>query len=80
MVKKSPVDRNSSPGHTAMDVTSEGWRPPGGYEESDLWARENRLALEQYAQRNEKDGTAAEQLQRFLTEHPEMLNSDHGAL
>lgn len=53
------------------------WRPPGGYEDVDRWALENRTALEQYAQRNEKDGTAAEQLERYLAEHPEALNGGH---
>ena len=40
------------------------------------WALENREALEQYARQIEEEGTAAEQLQRFLTDHPEMLTGD----
>ena len=63
---------------TARSVTGDSeWRPPGGYQDANRWALENRLALEQYAQRNEKDGTAAEQLERYLAEHPEALNGDH---
>jgi hypothetical protein len=80
MSKNSQADRKTSPEYSSLERTSDGWRPPGGYEESGLWALENRLALEQYAQRNEKEGTAAEQLQRFLAEHPDMLNGDHVAL
>lgn len=56
----------------------DGWLPPGGYESCTQWALENRQALDQYAQRIEEEGTAAEQLQRFLADHPEMLNDDHG--
>jgi hypothetical protein len=56
------------------------WRPPGGYEEVDRWALENRVALEHYARRNEIDGTAAEQLERYLAAHPEALNGGHAAV
>ena len=80
MLKKAQVDRQGSLEHPRLEVTSDGWRPPGGYEESNLWALENRVALEHYAQRIEQDGTAAEQLQQFLEEHPDLLNGDHAAL
>ena len=80
MLKKSQVDRQNSLDHSRAELTSDGWRPPGGYAEPDLWASENRVALEQYAQRNEQDGTAAEQLQHFLAQHPDLLNGDHAAV
>lgn len=44
----------------------DGWCPPGGHGASDAWALENGHALEAYAERIEKDGTAAAQLQAFL--------------
>ena len=56
------------------------WRPPGGYDGYDRWALESRLALEQYVQRNEKDGTVAEQLERFLAVHSEMPSGGHAAV
>ena len=43
------------------------WLPPGSYIACNAWALENRLALEAYAQRVEQDGTAAEQLQAFMS-------------
>lgn len=67
-------------GARAPDIavaTPDGWLPPGGYDECTQWALDNRAALEQYAQLTEEEGTAAEQLHRYLAEHPEMLNNDH---
>ena len=58
-------------------MAPDGWVPPGSYDGCTKWALDNRAALEQYAQQVEKEGTAAEQLQRFLAEHPEMLNGGH---
>lgn len=58
----------------------DGWLPPGGYDGCTQWALDNRVALEQYARQIEEEGTAAEELQRFLAEHPEMLAGDHGAI
>jgi hypothetical protein len=49
---------------------SDGWVPPGGYDRCTKWALDNRAALEHYARQVEEEGTAAEQLQRFLAEHP----------
>jgi hypothetical protein len=80
MLKNMHSDRKTSLKHPHREVPSDAWRPPGGYDGYDLWALENRVALEQYAQRNEKEGTAAEQLERFLAEHPEMLSSGHATL
>jgi hypothetical protein len=71
MLKKSQVDRPGN--HSSPQAAADGWRPPGGYSEANLWAVENRAALEQYAERNEREGTAAEQLERFLAGQPEML-------
>lgn len=56
----------------------DGWVPPGGYDGCTQWALDNRAALEHYARQVEAEGTAAEQLQHFLAEHPEMLTDDHG--
>ena len=58
----------------------DGWLPPGGYDGCSQWALDNREALEQYARQIEEEGTAAEQLQRFLAEHPEMLTDTHGQI
>lgn len=58
----------------------DGWVPPGGYDGCTQWALENRDALEHYARQIEEAGTAAEQLQRFLAEHPEMMTGDHGEI
>lgn len=56
----------------------DGWLPPGGYDRCTAWALENRVALEQYAQEIRDYGTASEQLERYLAEHPELLSDDHG--
>lgn len=58
----------------------DGWVPPGGYDGCTKWALENRDALEYYARQVEETGTAAEQLQRYLAEHPEMTNGDHAEI
>lgn len=55
----------------------DGWVPPGGYDGCTKWALDNRDALEYYAQQVDQEGTAAEQLQRYLAEHPEGLSGDH---
>lgn len=59
------------------EVLADGWTPPGGYAGSTNWERDNRLAIEQYARRIDEEGTAADQLQQFLAEHPELLNDDN---
>lgn len=58
----------------------DGWVPPGGYDGCTKWALDNRDALEHYARQIEEAGTAAEQLRRFLTEHPELLDDDHAEI
>ncbi|NRR34312.1 hypothetical protein HSX11_29500 [Oxalobacteraceae bacterium] len=58
----------------------DGWLPPGGYEGCTQWALDNRVALENYARQVEAEGTAAEQLERFLAEHPESLGDDDGPI
>jgi hypothetical protein len=58
----------------------DGWVPPGGYDGCTKWALDNRDALEHHARQIEEEGTAAEQLRRFLDEHPDMMNGDHGAI
>ncbi|MFT4194442.1 hypothetical protein [Ottowia sp.] len=42
------------------------WLPPGGYAQANAWALANREALESYADAMAREGTAAEQLQRYL--------------
>jgi hypothetical protein len=66
MSKKLHVDKRSSLERSGGQIDLDGWWPPGGYADCNAWAFENREALEQYAERNEKEGTAAEQLERYL--------------
>ncbi|MFA9215934.1 MAG: hypothetical protein ACEQSK_02410 [Sphingomonadaceae bacterium] len=71
----------TAPPHTPQVLHApDGWLPPGGYDGCTTWALDNREALEQYARQIEEEGTAAEQLQRFLAEHPEMLSGDLGEI
>ncbi|MES2118646.1 MAG: hypothetical protein V4578_25990 [Pseudomonadota bacterium] len=58
----------------------DGWTPPGGYDDCTQWALDNREALEAYACQVDAEGTAAEQLQRYLAEHPEAMTGDHGEI
>lgn len=51
----------ASPREAAKD-----WLPPGGYTHANAWALANREALELYAADIAREGTAAEQLQRYL--------------
>ena len=51
-----------------IGTASDSWLPPGGYEGVTQWALDNRAALEAYAQGIEQNGTAAEQLQHFLSD------------
>ena len=52
---------------TAPDVQApDGWLPPGGYAASNAWTLANRAALDAYAERVDRDGTAAEQMQAYL--------------
>ena len=44
----------------------DGWVPPGGYTQCSQWALDNREALTVYAQQVEEEGTAAEQLEKYL--------------
>ena len=61
------VSQVQPPSPAAVDAV-DGWVPPGGYGHCTQWALDNRDALDAYAARIETDGTAAEQLQRFLAE------------
>ncbi len=69
-----PVRVVSAAREPAIVKAPDGWVPPGGYDGCTQWALDNRAALEHYAQRNDEEGTAAEQLQRFLT------NGNHGEI
>lgn len=62
----------TAPEHPAQIVQApDGWVPPGGYDACTRWALDNREAIEAYARQTEEEGTAADQLQRFLIDHPE---------
>lgn len=73
-------DALSDPQPLLIVQAPDGWVPPGGYDGCTRWALENREALENYARQIEKEGTAAEQLQRFLAEHPEVMATAHGQI
>ncbi len=45
-----------------------GWVPPGGYTQCSQWALDNREALTAYAQQIEEEGTASEQLEKYLAQ------------
>ena len=45
-----------------------GWLPPGGYTQCSQWALDNREALTVYAQQIDDEGTAAEQLEKYLAQ------------
>ena len=72
-----PVEVSASPGPSEIVQPPDGWLPPGGYDDCTRWTLDNREALEQYARQVEENGTAAEQLQRFLnaSDHD---SDDHG--
>ena len=57
-----------SPSPAVSGAASDGWQPPGGYSNCSQWALDNRAALEAYAQVIEQRGTAAEQLEHFLSD------------
>ena len=56
----------AAPSKPAPVAAADGWLPPGGYAYSTQWALDNREALEAYALQVAENGTAAEQLQRYL--------------
>jgi hypothetical protein len=59
-----------SPTQRIQPVTAPGgWVPPGGYTQCSQWALNNREALTAYAQQIEEEGTAAEQLEKYLAQH-----------
>lgn len=59
---------------------ADGWVPPGGYDGCTKWALDNRDAIERHARQTEDEGTAAEQLRRYLAEHPDMTSGDHAEI
>jgi hypothetical protein len=75
-----PVPEVVTAGPASQVNAPDGWVPPGGYGDCTQWALDNRAALEYYAQQVEAEGTAAEQLQRYLAEHPEALDGGHAAI
>ena len=58
----------SKPSATLLERASAtgGWLPPGGYTQCSQWALDNREALTAYAQQIDHEGTAAEQLEKYL--------------
>jgi hypothetical protein len=59
----------SAPSQQIQPVSaSDGWVPPGGYTQCSQWALDNRNALSAYAQQIEEEGTAAEQLEKYLAQ------------
>ncbi len=50
-----------------ISQAKKGWLPPGGYTQANAWALENRAALEDYATRIATYGTAADELEQYLT-------------
>jgi hypothetical protein len=52
-----------------------GWVPPGGYTQCTQWALDNREALTAYAQQIEDEGTAAEQLESYLSQQSRLAQS-----
>lgn len=53
-----------------------GWLPPGGYTQCSQWALDNREALMVYAQQINEEGTAAEQLEKYLAQQPHGSSSN----
>ena len=64
-----------APAQTMQPVHAPGgWVPPGGYTQCSQWALDNREALTAYAQQIDDEGTAAEQLEKYLAQ-PSLGNS-----
>ena len=58
-----------APAQTMQPVhAADGWVPPGGYAQCSQWALDNREALTAYAQQIEEEGTASEQLEKYLAQ------------
>lgn len=68
------VVASSKPQPPRIVKAVDGWVPPGGYDGATQWALDNRAALELYAKQIEETGTAAEELQRYLADHPELTD------
>ena len=54
-----------------------GWLPPGGYTQCSQWALDNREALTAYAQQIDDEGTAAEQLEKYLAQQSSDQSQSH---
>ena len=66
-MKVVPHGRPSAPLRERASATG-GWLPPGGYTQCSQWALDNREALTAYAQQIDDEGTAAEQLEKYLAQ------------
>ena len=67
-MKVIPQGRPSSAQPLQSVVAPDNWVPPGGYAQCSQWALDNREALTAYAQQIDDEGTAAEQLEKYLTQ------------
>ena len=54
---------------------TDGWLPPGGYTQCSQWALDNREALTAYAQQIDDEGTAAEQLEKYLAQQSSAMQT-----
>ena len=63
-----PQTRPANAQHTPSVSAPGGWLPPGGYTQCSQWALDNREALTDYAQQIDDEGTAAEQLEKYLAQ------------
>ena len=67
-MKVVPQSRPSPTQRTQPVSAPGGWVPPGGYTQCTQWALDNREALTAYAAQIEQEGTAAEQLESYLSQ------------
>ena len=62
------------------EVGAEDWLPPSGYKQRTQWALDNREALVADARQIEEHGTAADQLQHYLSRNSDVpFDVDPGA-
>ena len=67
-MKVVPQNRSTPAQHMQSVSAPDGWVPPGGYTQCSQWALDNREALTAYAQQIDDEGTAAEQLEKYLAQ------------
>jgi hypothetical protein len=67
-MKVVPQGRSITAKQMQSTNAPDGWVPPGGYTQCSQWALDNREALTAYAQQISDEGTAAEQLEKYLAQ------------